>query len=255
MEVDMAVEKISAHSISFQTDLSTKPVPAKRSSEWPVLESETGRLYKTSDTASLISIRTGEESESEDDSELYVGMPLPSANFSLEELQTHLSTHNWTEAGQKLLSEIGENGESVITPGIFDKYSRVEEEQHHQHHTVFDVRTDGTPISRSKIEHSEDRVDGDGELWSVIQVHNLLQNEVFTSLTLPSELELGQFITASCGKDKFSSRADASCPRCSTFDSERGLRYGRTFRLSRGRGQFNSKRSSDPRLAILSNLI
>lgn len=132
-------------------------------------ESEVERPSIPTDRRTLISLFTGEESESEDEVELYVQRPLPTRKFDHEDLREHLKTYEWTEAGEILLDEVVFD-HRLKNPAVFHQYSLEEEKQHHAHYTVFDVGNDGAPLNRRRAPCLEERVDNDGDIWNILKV-------------------------------------------------------------------------------------
>jgi hypothetical protein len=129
------------------------------------------------DRRTLISLLTGEESESEDEVELYVQKSLPTRKFDHEDLREHLKTYEWTEAGEILLEEVVVD-HRLKNPAVFHQYTPEEEKQHHAHYTVFDVGNDGAPLNRRRAPCLEERVDNDGDIWNILKVWSLFSTNI-----------------------------------------------------------------------------
>lgn len=114
------------------------------------------------------SIITGESDESDDDGELYVQTPLPSYNFDEEHLRQHLKSHDFGEHGALLLSSIVENKRLVNPAALFPTYPK-DEKWHNSHYSVFDVGSDGAPLSRREAVR-DGTTDIDSAIWQAVQV-------------------------------------------------------------------------------------
>lgn len=145
-------------------------------------ESEVERPSIPTDRRTLISLFTGEESESEDEVELYVQRPLPKRKFDHEDLREHLKTYEWTEAGEILLEEVVVD-HRLKNPAVFHQYSPEEEKQHHAHYTVFDVGNDGSPLNRRRAPCLEEKVDNDGDIWNILKVRSLFSIHISPLMT------------------------------------------------------------------------
>jgi len=115
------------------------------------------------------SFTTGETDISDDDDELYVQDLLPSYQFDYEDLRDHLKKYAFNEEGRTLLEGVvGANGR-LKSPELFPKCLD-EASSHNSHYSIFDVGTDGTPLSRHKYVSSGSTIDS--AIWQAIQVGN-----------------------------------------------------------------------------------
>jgi len=113
------------------------------------------------------SLTTGETDISDDDDELYVQDLLPSYQFDYEDLKDHLKKYPFNEEGRTLLKAVvGENGR-LKNPELFPE-SLDEETSHNSHYSIFDVGTDGTPLSRHKFVSTGSTIDS--AIWQALQV-------------------------------------------------------------------------------------
>jgi hypothetical protein len=163
----------STSSASFFPSLPLTPLVSNKRRKRSKPESEVQRpvIPTEPDRRTLISLLTGEESESEEESELYVQKSLPTRKFDFEDLREHFKTYTWTNDGESLLQDIVVNNK-LTQPGIFYQYSPEEEKWHHSHYTVFDVGPDGAPLPMHREACSEDRVDNDVETWNILKARS-----------------------------------------------------------------------------------
>ncbi|PBP25214.1 hypothetical protein BUE80_DR003680 [Diplocarpon rosae] len=113
------------------------------------------------------SLLTGESDESDDDDdELYLQTPLSSYKYDLEDLRNHLKTYTWNEYGAVLLDSVVHN-KRLLYPTLFPEYSE-DEKWHNSHYSVFDVCTDGAPLSRREVVKAGTK-SIDSAVWQAIQ--------------------------------------------------------------------------------------
>ncbi|PBP20018.1 hypothetical protein BUE80_DR009146 [Diplocarpon rosae] len=112
------------------------------------------------------SLLTGESDESDDDDELYVQTPLPSYKYDLEDLRDHLKTYTLNEYGAVLLDSVVHN-KRLLYPTLFPEYPE-DEKWHNSHYSVFDVCTDGAPLSRREVVKAGTK-SIDSAVWQAIQ--------------------------------------------------------------------------------------
>lgn len=128
------------------------------------------------------SVLTGDSDESDVDDELYVQTPLPSYKFDTEHLRHHLKHHKFNEAGKTILKTVVRNGSLLNPINIFPTEYPPNETSHNSHYSVFDVGTDGAPLSRSDVvKPGTDSIDS--AIWQVIQVgwFRLVQSQLLIS--------------------------------------------------------------------------
>ena len=131
------------------------------------------------------SVVTGDSDESDVDDELYVQTPLPPYRFDHEDLRDHLKNHKFNESGSKILETVIENGR-LLDPMLFPEYAPTDR-SHNSHYSVFDVGTDGAPLSRHEVvKPGTNSIDS--AIWQVIQVRrtliaqNLRETDVWSGL-------------------------------------------------------------------------
>ena len=146
------------------------PGPSKRRRR-STLENDVERLErrKASKQTSVpgSSLLTGDSDESDEDDELYVQTPLPSYSFDLENLRQHLKSHAFKKSGKKILATVVQNGR-LLNPLLFPEYLP-HDRSHNSHYSVFDVGTDGAPLSRHEIV-KPGTTSIDSAIWQAIQV-------------------------------------------------------------------------------------
>ncbi|KAE9369731.1 hypothetical protein N431DRAFT_52754 [Stipitochalara longipes BDJ] len=115
------------------------------------------------------SVITGESEESDIEEEFYVQKPLPSYTFDHEDLKKHLKTYTFNKHGEELLATVVDNGKLLdpIHPKLIREYP-LDELWHDSHYSVFDVGTDGAPLSRSEVVEKGSSIDS--AIWQAIQV-------------------------------------------------------------------------------------
>ncbi|CZT42498.1 uncharacterized protein RSE6_02413 [Rhynchosporium secalis] len=137
---------------------------------------------------------TGESDESDNDDDLYVQIPLPSYKYDYEDLRSHLKTYTFKEHGEELLKTVVSN-KRLLDPALFPKYPE-DENWHHSHYSVFDVSTDGAPLSRREAV-KDGTVSIDSAVWQAIQDLNADSNSQrpavgrITVVREPSPIMLG----------------------------------------------------------------
>jgi len=130
------------------------------------------------------SFTTGETDISDEDDDLYVQDLLPSYQFDYENLKDHLKKYAFNEQGRTLLKTvIGANGR-LKSPELFPKLLD-EESSHNSHYSIFDVGTDGTPLSRHKFVSSGSTIDS--AIWQAIQVGNFFNPSFITQQIMLSD--------------------------------------------------------------------
>ena len=113
------------------------------------------------------SFTTGETDISDDDDALYVQDLLPSYKFDFEDLKDHLKRYVFNEEGHTLLKTVVDGNGRLKSPELFPK-SLDEASSHNSHYSIFDVGTDGTPLSRHKYVSTGSTIDS--AIWQAIQV-------------------------------------------------------------------------------------
>ncbi|KAF2136265.1 uncharacterized protein K452DRAFT_237687 [Aplosporella prunicola CBS 121167] len=106
------------------------------------LRKATSGIASLMQTGSALSV----DSDDEDDESYYVQTPLPKRTLAEDKLREYLRTYDWSPAGQKILENIIHNGR-LKHPVLFHKPSRANDKAHYAHYEVFDVSTDGSPLS------------------------------------------------------------------------------------------------------------
>ncbi|KAL5323538.1 hypothetical protein ACEPPN_008076 [Leptodophora sp. 'Broadleaf-Isolate-01'] len=112
------------------------------------------------------SVLTGDSDESDNDDELYVQTPLPSYKYDYEDLRSHLKTYTFNEHGDVLLDTVVHN-KRLLYPSLFPEYPD-DERWHLSHYSVFDVSTDGAPLSRREVV-KDGTTSIDSAVWQAIQ--------------------------------------------------------------------------------------
>ncbi|KAL2072100.1 hypothetical protein VTL71DRAFT_11443 [Oculimacula yallundae] len=112
------------------------------------------------------SVLTGDTDESDNDDELYVQTPLPSYKYDYEDLRNHLKSYTFKEHGEILLEQVVYN-KRLLCPSLFPEYPD-EEKWHNSHYSVFDVSTDGAPLSRREAV-KDGTTSIDSAVWQAIQ--------------------------------------------------------------------------------------
>lgn len=88
-------------------------------------------------------------SDTTDDEEVFAGSPLPTREFSEDDLIAHLRTHEWDRYSKLILQDLLCNNLDSLSNGVFVK---AQEETHcqidanHEHTDIYEVGTDGCPI-------------------------------------------------------------------------------------------------------------
>ncbi|OWP04683.1 hypothetical protein B2J93_5702 [Marssonina coronariae] len=140
------------------------------------------------------SILTGESDESDDDDEFYVQTPLPSYKYDHQDLRHHLKTYTLNEYGAELLDSVVHN-KRLLYPSLFPEYPE-DEKWHNTHYSVFDVGTDGAPLSRREVVKAGTK-SIDSAVWQAIRDLNAdldAQRPVVGRITIvrePSPIILG----------------------------------------------------------------
>lgn len=117
------------------------------------------------------SFTTGETDISDEDDDLYVQDLLPAYQFDYENLKDHLKKYDFNEEGRKLLEAVvGANGR-LKNPELFPK-RLAEGSSHNSHYSIFDVGTDGTPLSRHKFVSTGSTIDS--AIWQAVQVRSFI---------------------------------------------------------------------------------
>jgi hypothetical protein len=162
------VHEALSHNVAINRP--TSPVaPSKRRRRSTLdIEAEKPERKPLSATATFpSSVVTGDSDESDEDDELYVQTPLPSYKFDHENLRDHLKHHKFNESGKKILETVVENGR-LLNPILFPEYAPGDK-SHNSHYSVFDVGTDGAPLSRHEVVKPGTTLI-DSAIWQVIQV-------------------------------------------------------------------------------------
>jgi hypothetical protein len=164
-----------SHNVTTNTNLAS-PGPPKRRRRSTMdndIEKPERPQRKPSKPASVAatfpsSVLTGDSDESDEDDELYVQTPLPSYKFDDEHLRQHLKHHQFNASGKTLLKTVIEDGRLLNPVNIFPEY-RSDDRSHNSHYSVFDVGTDGAPLSRHEVV-KPGTTSIDSAIWQVIQV-------------------------------------------------------------------------------------
>ncbi|PVH71167.1 hypothetical protein DL98DRAFT_553765 [Cadophora sp. DSE1049] len=112
------------------------------------------------------SLLTGDSDDSDNDDELYVQTPLPSYKYDYEDLRKHLKTYTFRDHGDILLDTVVHN-KRLLYPSLFPEYPE-DERWHLSHYSVFDVSTDGAPLSRREVV-KDGTTSIDSAVWQAIQ--------------------------------------------------------------------------------------
>ncbi len=147
------------------------PKPARRRLRSSI---ETATPEKTADRKPpptyKSSVLTGESEDSDADDELYVQTPLPAYQFDEEHLRYHLKNHPFGDPGRHLLASVVRDGKLVHPDRLFPGYPP-QEKWHNSHYSVFDVGTDGAPLSRSEVVRPGSEIDS--AIWQAIRDLNM----------------------------------------------------------------------------------
>ena len=163
------VHEALSKNIADTNTLPASPGPSKRrrrsTIEQDVERPERPKFSKPGSVPGT-SVLTGDSDESDDDDELYVQTPLPPYNFDHENLRQHLKCHEFNESGKRILKTVIENGR-LLNPMLFPEYLP-NDRSHNSHYSVFDVGTDGAPLSRHEVVRPG-TTSIDSAIWQVIQ--------------------------------------------------------------------------------------
>lgn len=167
------VHEALSHNVATNTNPAS-PGPSKRRRR-STLDNETERPErrkppKAGSVAATFpsSVLTGDSDESDEDDELYVQTPLSPYEFDHEHLRHHLKHHKFNDSGKKILETVvGENGR-LLDPKLFPEYAP-SDRSHNSHYSVYDVGTDGAPLSRHEIV-KPGTTSIDSAIWQVIHV-------------------------------------------------------------------------------------
>lgn len=122
--------------------------------------------------ASSASKATGEESEDDEDENLYVQQPLEHRLFDHEGLRAHLRSYKWTDADRVILQGIINSPTRMQQPTLFPTTpGRVEDRSHLSHHQVYDVGPDGAPL-QVELPESERSPSNALHIWNTIKEIN-----------------------------------------------------------------------------------
>lgn len=128
------------------------------------------------------SFTTNESDFSDDDDDLYVQKTLEGYNFDTEHLRQHLKTYGFNEEGMTVLETVITDTNSgrrrLLHPEeLFPQYSS-EDKSHNSHYSVFDVGTDGAPVSRREVVSTGSTIDS--AIWQAIRVRTYFDLEQLT---------------------------------------------------------------------------
>ncbi|KAI6710600.1 hypothetical protein JHW43_006870 [Diplocarpon mali] len=169
-------------------------VSVSRRSRHSTFEMEAERPADGQPVTMHSSILTGESDESDDDDEFYVQTPLPSYKYDHQDLRHHLKTYTLNEYGAELLDSVVHN-KRLLYPSLFPEYPE-DEKWHNTHYSVFDVGTDGAPLSRREVVKAGTK-SIDSAVWQAIRDLNAdldAQRPVVGRITIvrePSPIILG----------------------------------------------------------------
>lgn len=122
--------------------------------------------------ASSQSKATGEESEDDEDENLYVQQPLEHQVFNHDGLRDHLRSYKWTKEGRIILDGIINSPARMQQSTLFPTHSgRAEDRSHMSHHQVFDVGPDGAPL-QVELPESESGPSNALQIWNTIKEIN-----------------------------------------------------------------------------------
>ena len=147
------------------------PVPPSKRRRRSTLDIESDQPERKFPGAATfpISVVTGDSDESDEDDELYVQIPLPAYKFDHEHLRAHLKNHQFNDAGKIILETVVDNGR-LLNPNLFPEYEPGDR-SHNSHYSVFDVGTDGAPLSRHEVV-KPGTTSIDSAIWQVTQVNH-----------------------------------------------------------------------------------
>lgn len=122
--------------------------------------------------ASSASKATGEESEDDEDENLYVQQPLEHRLFDHDGLRAHLRSYKWTESGRVILDGIINSPARMQQPTLFPTNpGRAEDRSHLSHHQVYDIGPDGAPL-QVELPESESGPSNALHIWNTIKEIN-----------------------------------------------------------------------------------
>lgn len=171
LETFRLVHEALAQSVAGNAIASPISSTTKKRRRSTLERSDTERLFKPT-APTTTSLTTAESDSSDDDDELYVQNTLKCYKFDTEDLRQHLRTHNFNEEGLKLLETVITNRGRLLDPAeIFPQYPP-EEKSHNSHYSVFDVGTDGAPVSRREVVNAGSTIDS--AIWQAIRVCKLI---------------------------------------------------------------------------------
>ena len=136
------------------------------------MEPETERPFKPSGREPR-SFSTGDSDFSDDDDELYVSKTLAPYKYDEQHLRDHLKKHDFNKQGRKILETVIDQNRRLLHPEKLFPHYPPEEKYHNSHYSVFDVGTDGAPVSRRAVVSAGSTIDS--AIWQAIKVGNHLR--------------------------------------------------------------------------------
>ena len=110
-----------------------------------------------------------DSSDSEEGETFFAQSPLPSENFTEEQLRDHIRGHNWNDLSKLILGDLRRSGRLHRRASIFEP--DVVDDLHDADHTlgdIYEVGEDGAPLNRSR----GDSKHADSDTWEVLRSTN-----------------------------------------------------------------------------------
>jgi hypothetical protein len=152
------VHEALSHNVSTNTKVGSPVSQGKRRRRSTLEHDNVERPYPMSTAPTH---RSFDSDFSDDDEAFYVQEPLPSYKFDDHHLKQHLKTYKWKEDGRKVLENVDWKGN--LFPEVLPEGSH-----HHSHYSIFDVGTDGAPLSRRDVVSDGSHIDS--AIWQAVKV-------------------------------------------------------------------------------------
>ena len=110
-----------------------------------------------------------DSSDSEEGETFFAHNPLPTENFTEEQLRQHIRNHNWNDLSKLILGELRRSGKLHRRASIFEP--EVIDDLHDADHTlgdIYEVGEDGAPLNRSR----SDSKHADADTWEILRCTN-----------------------------------------------------------------------------------
>ena len=112
---------------------------------------------------------TEDSSDSEEGETFFAHNPLPTENFTEDQLRDHIRNHNWNDLSKLILGDLRRSGRLHRRASIFEP--EVVDSVHDADHTlgdIYEVGEDGAPLNRSR----GDSKHADSDTWEILRSTN-----------------------------------------------------------------------------------